>query len=56
MPQEFQVLRCCSCETFQVHQVKKVLKWECKLCGQKQSVIKVVFNTRCCAIFSFEGF
>lgn len=41
MPQEFQVLQCYKCETFQVHQVKKALKWICKLCGEKQSVKKV---------------
>ena len=42
MPQEFQVLQCYSCETFQVHQVKKALKWNCKLCGEKQSIKKVI--------------
>ena len=39
MPQEFQVLRCFSCETFQVQIVKKKgVKWECKLCNIKQSI------------------
>ena len=39
MPQEFQVLRCFSCETFQVDIVKKKnVKWECKLCRFKQSI------------------
>ncbi|CAH1797032.1 unnamed protein product [Owenia fusiformis] len=41
MPQEFQVLQCYSCKLFQVHQVKKVKKWNCKVCGEKQSIIKV---------------
>ncbi|XP_041700727.1 MRN complex-interacting protein [Coregonus clupeaformis] len=41
MVQEFHVLRCCSCQTYQVQQVKKSKKWNCKLCGEKQSVIKV---------------
>ncbi|XP_069105847.1 uncharacterized protein [Argopecten irradians] len=41
MPQEFQVLRCYQCSTFQVHQVKKANKWSCKMCGEKQSIIKV---------------
>ncbi len=41
MPQEFQVLRCYTCQTFQVHQVKKTLKWNCKMCGEKQSIKKV---------------
>ncbi|KAI8510349.1 hypothetical protein Bbelb_112650 [Branchiostoma belcheri] len=40
MVQEFHVIRCFSCETFQVHQVKKSNKWNCKLCGAKQSVRK----------------
>ncbi|KAK7916258.1 hypothetical protein WMY93_012019 [Mugilogobius chulae] len=40
MVQEFHVLRCFSCEIFQVQQVKKVNKWTCKVCGQKQSVVK----------------
>nr|XP_023848448.1 MRN complex-interacting protein isoform X2 [Salvelinus alpinus] len=40
MVQEFHVLRCCSCQTYQVQQVKKSKKWNCKLCGEKQSVIK----------------
>ncbi|XP_037300691.1 MRN complex-interacting protein isoform X1 [Manduca sexta] len=38
MPQVFQVLRCYKCFAFQVHQVKKSNKWECKLCGEKQSI------------------
>ncbi|KAG9346589.1 hypothetical protein JZ751_006900 [Albula glossodonta] len=41
MVQEFNVLRCFSCQTFQVHQVKKAKKWNCKMCGEKQSFIKV---------------
>ena len=39
MPQEFQILRCFSCETFQVDIVKiKTVKWQCKMCGAKQSI------------------
>ncbi|XP_035266784.1 MRN complex-interacting protein isoform X2 [Anguilla anguilla] len=41
MVQEFHVLRCFSCQTFQVHQVKKSKKWSCKMCGEKQSLVKV---------------
>ncbi|KAJ8983346.1 hypothetical protein NQ317_003151 [Molorchus minor] len=41
MPQEFQVLQCYCCQTFQVDIVKKVLKWSCKMCGEKQSVKKI---------------
>ncbi|XP_023815308.1 MRN complex-interacting protein [Oryzias latipes] len=40
MVQEFHVVRCFSCQSFQVQQVKKVKKWLCKLCGQKQSLLK----------------
>ncbi|KAK6960178.1 UPF0544 protein [Biomphalaria glabrata] len=38
---QFHVLRCALCQTFQVLQVTKVSKWKCKLCGEKQSIIKV---------------
>ncbi|XP_060573601.1 uncharacterized protein LOC132731438 [Ruditapes philippinarum] len=41
MPQEFHVVQCYSCQTFQVHQVKKTTKWACKMCGEKQSLKKV---------------
>ncbi|XP_062332152.1 MRN complex-interacting protein [Osmerus eperlanus] len=41
MVQEFHVLKCYSCEAFQVQQVKKSKKWNCKMCGEKQSIIKV---------------
>ncbi|XP_076595087.1 MRN complex-interacting protein [Chaetodon auriga] len=40
MVQEFHVLRCFSCQTFQVQQVKKANRWTCKLCGEKQSLLK----------------
>ncbi|XP_065124125.1 MRN complex-interacting protein [Paramisgurnus dabryanus] len=40
MVQEFHVLRCFSCQIFQVQQVKKSKKWQCKVCGEKQSVLK----------------
>ncbi|XP_054831154.1 MRN complex-interacting protein [Eublepharis macularius] len=41
MAQQFQVLRCCFCHIFQVQQVKKSKKWNCKICNEKQSVLKV---------------
>ncbi|XP_064652007.1 MRN complex-interacting protein-like [Lineus longissimus] len=41
MPQIFHVLRCFSCSTFQVHQVKKSNRYNCKMCSVKQSVTKV---------------
>ncbi|XP_046907629.1 MRN complex-interacting protein [Hypomesus transpacificus] len=41
MVQEFHVLKCYSCEAFQVQQVKKSKQWNCKMCGEKQSIIKV---------------
>ncbi|XP_034038122.1 MRN complex-interacting protein [Thalassophryne amazonica] len=40
MVQEFHVVCCFCCQSFQVQQVKKVSKWSCVLCGQKQSVLK----------------
>ncbi|KAM9741512.1 MRN complex-interacting protein isoform 1-T2 [Menidia menidia] len=40
MGQEFHVVRCFSCQSFQVQQVKKTSRWSCKLCGQKQSLLK----------------
>uniref|UniRef100_A0A672KS07 UPF0544 protein C5orf45 homolog n=1 Tax=Sinocyclocheilus grahami TaxID=75366 RepID=A0A672KS07_SINGR len=41
MVQEFHVLRCFSCQTYQVQQMKKSKTWTCKVCGEKQSVKKV---------------
>ncbi|XP_049950403.1 uncharacterized protein LOC126457821 isoform X1 [Schistocerca serialis cubense] len=41
MSQELHVLQCYSCETFQVHIVKKSKKWDCKICGERQSIKKV---------------
>ena len=39
MPQQFQILRCFSCEMFQVQIVKKKNgKWQCKVCNIKQSI------------------
>ncbi|XP_065653207.1 MRN complex-interacting protein-like [Hydra vulgaris] len=44
MTQEFQVLQCYKCNTFQVNQVKKSTnKWRCKICDEKQSVRVVHF-------------
>ncbi|XP_070769809.1 MRN complex-interacting protein [Enoplosus armatus] len=40
MVQEFHVLQCFSCQSFQVQQVKKVNRWSCKVCGEKQSLLK----------------
>ncbi|XP_074530592.1 MRN complex-interacting protein [Halichoeres trimaculatus] len=40
MVQEFHVLRCFSCQSYQVQQVKKVNKWSCKMCGEKQTLLK----------------
>ncbi len=37
----FHVLRCFQCRHFQVVQRRKDKKWKCKICGSKQSVIKV---------------
>uniref|UniRef100_A0A673NP34 MRN complex-interacting protein N-terminal domain-containing protein n=1 Tax=Sinocyclocheilus rhinocerous TaxID=307959 RepID=A0A673NP34_9TELE len=40
MVQEFHVLRCFSSRAFQVQQVKKSMKWTCKVCGEKQSLMQ----------------
>ncbi|XP_077866816.1 uncharacterized protein LOC102801830 [Saccoglossus kowalevskii] len=41
MGQEFIVVKCFSCTVFQVQQVKKAKKWNCKMCGSKQSLKKI---------------
>uniref|UniRef100_A0A672RAX9 MRN complex-interacting protein N-terminal domain-containing protein n=1 Tax=Sinocyclocheilus grahami TaxID=75366 RepID=A0A672RAX9_SINGR len=40
MVQESHVLRCFSRQAFQVQQVKKSMKWTCKVCGEKQSLMQ----------------
>ncbi|XP_053734274.1 MRN complex-interacting protein isoform X2 [Synchiropus splendidus] len=37
MSQVFHVVRCFRCQTFQV---KKVPRWSCRMCGEKQSLLK----------------
>ncbi|KAJ6636663.1 MRN complex-interacting protein [Pseudolycoriella hygida] len=44
MPQEIQVVQCFRCRIHQVDIVKKVPKWTCKMCGEKQSLKKVIFK------------
>ncbi|CAD5119464.1 DgyrCDS8070 [Dimorphilus gyrociliatus] len=44
MPQCFHVVKCYSCWTYQVQIVKKVKKFQCKMCGEKQSVKLVIFE------------
>ncbi|XP_036992262.2 MRN complex-interacting protein isoform X1 [Artibeus jamaicensis] len=39
-PPQARVLRCCCCHVFQAHQVKKSLKWTCKVCGEQQSFLR----------------
>lgn len=45
-PQEFVVLRCHQdrCLVFQTHQSKKSPKFNCKVCGTKQSIQKVLYK------------
>ena len=39
MPQEFNIVRCYACKVFNVDIVKKsTVTWQCKVCGEKQSV------------------
>ncbi|PVU90322.1 hypothetical protein BB561_004927 [Smittium simulii] len=42
-----QVLRCAasSCRIFQIQQKKKTNKWSCKVCGERQSVIQVYYES-----------
>lgn len=40
MPQIFQILNCYNCNMFQVQQLKKSNKWQCKVCNEKQSLKK----------------
>eukprot|EP00117_Sycon_ciliatum_P030040 scpid2278/ scgid23781/ UPF0544 protein C5orf45 homolog len=42
--QSFIVVRCYSCCVFQVQQAKKVNKFACKMCNEKQSVKKVLLR------------
>ena len=38
---EFYTLRCAACATFCVQQATANHKWSCKLCGARQSVVRV---------------
>lgn len=38
---EFLCLQCCDCGTFQCQQKRKDKKFSCKVCGKKQSVVRV---------------
>eukprot|EP00111_Clytia_hemisphaerica_P016142 TCONS_00047749-protein len=45
MVQEFNVVCCYSCQTYQVDQVKKSTnKWTCKMCQEKQTLKQVFFR------------
>ncbi|XP_075209973.1 MRN complex-interacting protein [Lycorma delicatula] len=41
MPQENFVVKCYCCAVFQAHILKNSNQWQCKMCGEKQSVKKV---------------
>ncbi|KAL4419514.1 hypothetical protein ABPG77_002300 [Micractinium sp. CCAP 211/92] len=41
MPQTWLVVCCHSCSKFQVDQEKKAKKWQCKVCGEKQSLQRI---------------
>ena len=41
MPVEYHIVRCCDCLMFQVQQKKKVKRFNCKLCGKKQSLQRI---------------
>jgi hypothetical protein len=38
---EFFALQCASCGTFCVQQATKAGKWQCRLCGAKQSIVRI---------------
>ncbi|XP_017757854.1 PREDICTED: UPF0544 protein C5orf45 [Eufriesea mexicana] len=44
MPQEMNILRCSSCNIYQVHIVKKAKKWQCKICNFKQTFKQAYFK------------
>ncbi|XP_015588130.1 MRN complex-interacting protein [Cephus cinctus] len=44
MSSAMNVLCCYSCQMFQVHPVKKANKWQCKVCGEKQSIKQVYYR------------
>ncbi|XP_037933444.1 MRN complex-interacting protein-like [Teleopsis dalmanni] len=44
MPQEIRVVLCFDCNMYQVDIVKKINKWQCKLCGAKQSLKKEFYR------------
>ncbi|XP_016936348.4 MRN complex-interacting protein [Drosophila suzukii] len=44
MSQEIRVLQCIQCKMYQVDIVKKANKWQCKICRQKQNMLKEFFR------------
>lgn len=44
MPEEIVVLRCKQCSFFQTHLSKKSIRYNCKVCGEKQSISRVYFK------------
>ncbi|XP_014211995.1 MRN complex-interacting protein [Copidosoma floridanum] len=44
MPQEAWVLKCYSCNKFQVQLKKKAKKWQCKVCGAKQDLMTIFYQ------------
>ncbi|KAH8380249.1 hypothetical protein KR009_009681 [Drosophila setifemur] len=44
MSQQIRVLQCFECKMYQVDLVKKSNKWECKICRQKQDLLKEFFR------------
>lgn len=44
MPQDMNVLRCCSCKMYQVHMIKQAKKWKCKVCNHKQILKQIFFR------------
>ncbi|KQS44181.1 MRN complex-interacting protein [Drosophila erecta] len=44
MSQQIRVVQCIQCKMYQVDFVKKAKTWQCKICRQKQNVLKEFFR------------
>ncbi|EDW80102.1 uncharacterized protein Dwil_GK24192 [Drosophila willistoni] len=44
MSQQIRVLQCIECNLYQVDIVKKANQWQCKVCRQKQKLLKELFR------------
>ncbi|KAJ8330761.1 hypothetical protein QVD99_008636 [Batrachochytrium dendrobatidis] len=47
MPRTFLVVKCYQCNQIQIQQSKKVSKWTCQVCHERQSLQRVYFESTC---------